>query len=116
MKRLIKSLAVVGAGVMLVFMLAGAADSCSSATSQTQTGTGQDRAGSVTLSMFNQIKTGMTLSEVRAITGMQGEQQSEVTIMGTTSADYAWANNDGSNMIIGFTDGKVDSKAQMGLR
>ncbi|QEK11697.1 hypothetical protein FQB35_04585 [Crassaminicella thermophila] len=71
----------------------------------------------VTLENFNKIETGMTLKEVTAILG-EGVQdaKTESKSIGLVVESYIWKNKDGSNIIIMFKNGKVDTKAQSFLK
>ena len=68
-----------------------------------------------TMSMFNQVQTGMSQEAVNNIMGGAGEKQSETSGGGYDCAVYDWANPDGSNMNVEFENGDVVSKAQAGL-
>lgn len=74
----------------------------------------------ISMSEFNQIKTGMSYSEVVNIIGTGGELMSEVDIGYSEYATriYTWKGNGtaGSNANVTFQGGKVVSKAQIGLR
>lgn len=64
---------------------------------------------------FDQVRPGMTLSEVNRIIGFKGELMAESRLMGRHEL-FSWANDDGSNMNVQFMDGKSHTKAQFGLR
>lgn len=77
----------------------------------------------ITMEKYNKVSTDMTLAQVDVIAGIKGQEMSSTTmpavpgVMGAlTSQVYSWANPDGSNMTIMFQNGKVISKAQLGLK
>lgn len=70
---------------------------------------------SVTMAEYERVKVGMTYDQVVQIVGFQGENLSEVTYGNQSASSYAWSNDDGSNMIISFTNGRVSGKGQFGL-
>lgn len=76
---------------------------------------------SISLSEFNKIKTGMTYEEVCDIVGGEGSLSSSVD-MGIGSEYkteiYMWTGNGsiGANANVTFQNGKVISKAQIGLK
>ncbi|WP_242278567.1 hypothetical protein [Bacillus cereus group sp. BfR-BA-01313] len=67
---------------------------------------------------FVKIQNGMTLDEVRAIIGNEGELQSEAGEGEYKSSIYGWEGERGygSNASVTFQDGKVTGKAQFGLK
>ena len=74
----------------------------------------------ITLSEFNQIRTGMSYNQVCEIIGGKGELMSSVDLdIGYEYATqiYTWWGNgyEGSNANITFQGGKVVAKAQIGL-
>ena len=73
----------------------------------------------ISLYEFDRIKTGMTYSEVVEIVGVEGTLMSEVDIGFEEYATkmYSWEGNGykGSNATVTFQNGKVVSKAQIGL-
>ena len=76
----------------------------------------RDRTNPATLAKFNRIEDGMTYEQVKAIMGVGGEHVSHVGVAGTTADVVAWKNQDGSNMLVTFSNGRVAGKAQFGLR
>ncbi|WP_353533427.1 DUF3862 domain-containing protein [Merdimmobilis hominis] len=78
----------------------------------------QTRPDYITLKEYNQIKPGQTYSEVVNIIGSNGVSMSETEYMGYTAQVYTWDGNGstGSNATIMFSNGKVLSKAQIGLK
>ena len=67
------------------------------------------------MAAHDQIKTGMSYKAVRAIVGVDGEEQSSSDLAGIRTAAYTWKNSDGSNMMLIFQRGRLASKAQFGL-
>ena len=77
---------------------------------------------SITKEEFSQIQNGMNYSECVSIIGFEGSELSTVespAIPGVmeemTVTIYSWVNWDGSNMTATFTNGKLDTKMQIGL-
>lgn len=71
----------------------------------------------VTLAQFEAIQTGATFEEVVAAIGQPKATMSESEIAGHKSAMYQWAGTGfASNMTAMFTDDKLVSKSQMGLK
>lgn len=72
--------------------------------------------GSVSLSNFNRINTGMTYNEVVEIFGSRGTLFTEAEMFGIKTQIYTW---EGSGLFavasIYFTNGRVDAKSQVGL-
>lgn len=66
-----------------------------------------------TLEMYQAIKNGMTLDEVRAITGDDGKLVEEN--QGGAHQAWMWRNPDFSYMLIGFTDGVCDYRSMSAL-
>ena len=84
-------------------------------------GGGEGASSKITLSEFDQIKTGMSYSQVCEIIGGKGELMSSVDLdIGSEYATqlYTWEGNGytGSNANVTFQGGKVVSKAQIGLK
>lgn len=78
--------------------------------------TQQEEKAKFTLTMFNQIKTGMTYDLVKKICKEDGKKSASSSDNDVeTYALYMWSNEDGSNMSITFREGKVKSKTQAGL-
>ena len=70
----------------------------------------------ITLDEFERIKEGMSLQTVEAIIGEKGEFISKTNTDGYSVAMYQWVNKNGSNMNALFSNGRLDTKAQFGLR
>ena len=80
------------------------------------TGSTKSSSCHITKSKFEQIKTGMTYSQVKEVVGCPGELVSESEVMDSKATMYVWYGSDGvSNANIIISDGKVLSKAQSGL-
>ena len=69
----------------------------------------------VTKAEYDQIREGMSYSEVRRIIGAPGEEQSRSDLAGISTVMYAWMNANGSNMNAMFQNDKLVTKAQFGL-
>lgn len=87
----------------------------SSTTSGVTTEQKQDR---LNLEKFNKIETGMSYQEVVNIIGEEGTVLSESEIGNIKSTIYSWYGEGsiGANANITFQNGKVVSKAQVGLK
>jgi hypothetical protein len=71
----------------------------------------------VTLANFNRVETGMTYAEVSEIFGGPGDLSMETELAGTKMEVYSWRAKMGfGNATISFTDGRVASKVQFGLK
>lgn len=73
-------------------------------------------AMTVTKAKYDAITEGMSYSQVVAIIGQEGEEQSRSKIGDLTSVSYSWKNSTGSNMFAIFQNDKMTMKAQYGLR
>ncbi len=83
---------------------------------KTQVGVGDGSSVQITMDQYNQVQTGMTYDQVKQIMGGDGELTSDTKVAGHTSQLYTWSGKSaGSNATVTFTDGAVDSKAQIGL-
>ncbi|MDA2738393.1 DUF3862 domain-containing protein [Bacillus cereus group sp. Bc015] len=67
---------------------------------------------------FEQIQNGMSYEEVVAIIGNEGELQSESEVGNYKTQLYTWKGESGigSNANVTFQNGKVQAKAQFGLK
>lgn len=70
----------------------------------------------VTLAEYEQIREGMTYGEVIAVIGSPGEELSRSDMAGYVTVMYSWSNANGSNMNAMFQNGRLVTKAQLGLR
>jgi hypothetical protein len=71
----------------------------------------------VTMANFSQLKTGMTYAQVVKILGKDGEEMSSNEISGIKTVMYKWDGNGfAANMNAMFQNGKLMSKAQLGLK
>ncbi len=88
-----------------------------STTNETNTSTEQKQE-KLNLEKFNKIQTGMTYEEVVAIIGEEGTVVSESEIGNIKTTLYSWYGEGtiGANASITFQNGKVTSKAQLGLK
>lgn len=76
----------------------------------------------VTRANYDEIKTGMSYSEVVDIIGSEGDEAASTSMEGVegvmpsiTTKIYSWQNSDGSNMNVTFQNDEMISKAQAGL-
>jgi hypothetical protein len=72
----------------------------------------------VSMSDYNLIKAGMTLSAAEALVGCKGEEMSQSEMYGMKFATVTWDGRGGpaSLMMLSLTNGKVQTKAQVGLK
>ena len=72
----------------------------------------------ITLDEYNQCQTGMSYQECVEIIGGEAEPLAETNILDMNSSVYVWyGGSDGiSNATLYFTNGKLTTKAQMGLK
>lgn len=71
----------------------------------------------ITLDQYNSIETGMSYEEVVALLGGEGALLSDTEIAGSKSQIYMWNGTSlGANANVTFSDGKVISKSQLGLK
>lgn len=74
-----------------------------------------ENLGGVTMDKYNQIQTGMTYDEVAALIGGPGEEMGSSEIAGHSTVIYTWSGFGLSNATVTFGNGRVISKAQIGL-
>lgn len=87
-------------------------DSPSNSTSSTSVAQPQ-----ITLSKYNQLQDGMTYSEVVKILGKPGTEVSSSSVAGYKTVMIQWEGEGlGANMNAMFQNGKLISKAQLGLK
>jgi hypothetical protein len=70
----------------------------------------------VTLAEFEQLKTGMTIEQANEIVGAKGTEQMETNALGHRMTVISWQNSGGTTASASFTNGKLDSKFQLGLQ
>ncbi len=75
-----------------------------------------DKTASLTLNDYNQLKNGMSKSEVEQILGGEGEQVSSSEIGKYKIETYKWQGENFSFVIITFRNDKVFSKSQANLK
>ena len=80
----------------------------------TQSDTRQEET--VTKAEYDAVKTGMSYSQVSAIIGFDGEEQSRNQIMDITTVMYDWRNDDLSGMNAIFQNDKLTQKSQFMLK
>lgn len=87
---------------------------------KSQFGLGGGSSVEMTLDQFNQIQNGMTLEEVVAIVGGEGEIVSETGEKGsdlhTVMYSYAGKGDIGANVSLMFQGNKLENKSQFGLK
>lgn len=85
-------------------------------TDKSQVGISKGDDVQVTMDMYNQVTTGMTYDQVKAIFGGEGSVLSDSTIADTREQIYDWYGKSlGSSCSISFSNGAVSSKSQAGL-
>lgn len=75
-----------------------------------------DKTASLTMNDYNQLKNGMSKSEVEKILGGEGEQVSSSEIGKYKIETYKWQGENFSFIIITFRNDKVFSKSQANLK
>jgi hypothetical protein len=71
----------------------------------------------VTKANYDQVQTGMSLSQVQDIIGKPGELTTEISVpIGGQQAFYHWKNPDGSSMTAVFIGDKLVLKNQVNLK
>ena len=75
-----------------------------------------DKTAALTLDDYNQLKNGMSKSEVEQILGGEGEQVSSSEIGKYKIETYKWQGENFSFVIITFRNDKVFSKSQVNLK
>ena len=70
----------------------------------------------VTRSEYDQLVEGMRRGEVDIIVGFAGEKVSETSGYNILLTMYKWVNNNGSSLIVMFSNGEMVSKSQFGLK
>jgi outer membrane protein assembly factor BamE (lipoprotein component of BamABCDE complex) len=78
--------------------------------------TSTSTSATLTKANFDQIKNGMTRSEVEKILGGPGTQYSSTEGGGVTITLYKWEGPDFKTVLITFRDDKVMSKSEVGLK
>ena len=94
-------------------------DSSTFRTSPQRTSSSADRPrNTVNLWKYDRVKTGMTYSAVVEAIGFTGKEMSRSEFGGSSAVMYAWEDEEsiGANMTAMFQDGKLISKAQLGLK
>lgn len=73
---------------------------------------------SITLATYENCVQGMTYQQCCETIGLEGKLSSEMTLMDSTIQNYTWKGNGGigSSASMTFTDGKLTSKLQVGLK
>lgn len=77
----------------------------------------QDNKCYITLEKFNKIENGMTYDQVKDIIGCDGTVNSETEVSNIKMTIYSWYGKDNiSNANVTVQNGKIISKAQIGLK
>lgn len=77
----------------------------------------QEMSQIVTLSEFEQVRSGATIAQVSLLLGRSGEEVSRLeTPDAPVTSLYTWHNPDGSRIKVTFENGAVVAKAQSDLR
>lgn len=77
----------------------------------------QDNKCYITLEKFNKIENGMTYDQVKEIIGCDGTVNSETEVSNIKMTIYSWYGKDNiSNANVTVQNGKIISKAQIGLK
>lgn len=85
--------------------------------SKGQFGLGRPAKSSVTMKQYEQIRKGMTFSEVEEILGKPAQELSRSKFRDSELVMYMWKGfSPIANMNVTLQDGKVDSKGQFGLK
>lgn len=93
-----------------------ATNSSPAGTTNTATTSSPSTSGSgLSMDKYNQIKNGMSRSEVENIIG-KGTELSSSSGGGYTFSSYQWKGEDYSSIVITFQNDKVMSKSQYGLK
>ena len=75
----------------------------------------EESKSAVTLAEFNKLENGMSYEEVCQIIGKKGSLMSENNIAGCGTEMYTWKGIGIANMNATFQNGRLMSKAQLGL-
>jgi hypothetical protein len=70
------------------------------------------RPSAIGMAQYHAVQTGMSYEEVVKVLGRPGVEGAR----GATVVSYLWQNADGSIVAVVFTNGRVGSKTQGGLR
>jgi hypothetical protein len=65
---------------------------------------------------FNRLRDGADIDEVRRALGSDGTHDTHSTVGDLTADTWTWRYDDGSFVIVMFTNGRLSSKSQRGLR
>ena len=75
-----------------------------------------DSGSKLTMEKYSRIKDGMTYQEVVAILGSEGNALYDSSAAGVKSATYQWTGDNFEMIILTFTNGKLNSRTQVGLK
>lgn len=118
-----KQLGIISIGVLLgVAVCIGGVSSTRPKSSGMSNSSTWTPGGKVTLDKYDRVASGMSYLDVRLIIGCPGEELSRNHFDGepgvVESIDtvaYSWVNDDGTNMIAMFQNGRLIQKTQTGL-
>lgn len=74
-----------------------------------------NRPKGITYAAYSAIEIGMSYEQVKVIIGIDGTEVSSSTFGDYSAEVDQWMNNDGSNIVVEFLNGRVMTKAQAGL-
>lgn len=115
MKKILKWIGIIFLVLIVIGALSGNKGGSNPKSGSTQTVPTKETG--ITMEKFTSIKEGMTYEEVVAVLGKEGEVMSSNELAGIKTVMYKW---DGasvmSNMNATFQNGKMVSKAQLGLK
>jgi hypothetical protein len=87
----------------------------SSSSSSPSSSSSSTPSAKITLSQYNQVKDGMSYSQVAAILGAQGKPVSDSKFGSVKTEAYSWDGGNFASVSIIFQNNKVVSKSQFGL-
>ena len=85
-------------------------------TNASPSSTSNSSSAAISKEKYEQIKNGMTKAEVEKILGGPGEEMSSSSSGGYSFAMYQWKGESFSAITVMFSNGKVSTKSQYGLK
>ena len=70
----------------------------------------------ITLEEFERLETGMTVEQCNQIVGEQGVESFSANSFGQSDRVFAWQNSGGTVVTAAFTNNRLHSKIQLGLK
>ena len=118
MKKILKWIGIIILVIIVLGVISGGSKNNSpKTTTPGTTETTQKKETGVTMEKFTAINEGMTYEEVVKILGSEGEVISSNELAGIKTVMYKWNGTSVmSNMNATFQNGKMVSKAQLGLK